>query len=113
MNQIKNIPHETALALSEQIAVLPGQVVSMTLAQNKAVSITLFAFDQGEEISAHAAPGDAMVTVLEGTGRFSIDGTPHICHAGQTIVMPEGKPHAVYAEEAFKMLLSIVFSDNT
>ena len=113
MNQIKNIPHETALALSEQIAVLPGQVVSMTLAQNKAVSSTLVAFDQGEEISAHAAPGDAMVTVLEGTGRFSIDGTPHICRAGQTIVMPEGKPHAVYAEEAFKMLLSIVFSDNT
>ena len=113
MNHIKNIPHETALALSEQIAVLPGQVVSMTLAQNKAVSITLFAFDQGEEISAHAASGDAMVTVLEGTGRFSIDGTPHICRAGQTIVMPEGKPHAVYAEEAFKMLLSIVFSDNT
>ena len=113
MNQIKNIPHETALALSEQIAVLPGQVVSMTLAQNKAVSITLFAFDQGEEISAHAASGDAMVTVLGGTGRFSIDGTPHICRAGQTIVMPEGKPHAVYAEEAFKMLLSIVFSDNT
>ena len=113
MNQIKNIPHETALALSEQIAVLPGQVVSMTLAQNKAVSITLFAFDQGEEISAHAASGDAMVTVLEGTGRCSIDGTPHICRAGQTIVMPEGKPHAVYAEEAFKMLLSIVFSDNT
>ena len=95
MNQIKNIPHETALALSEQIAVLPGQVVSMTLAQNKAVSITLFAFDQGEEISAHAASGDAMVTVLEGTGRFSIDGTPHICRAGQTIVIPEGKPHAV------------------
>ena len=113
MNQIKNIPHETALALSEQIAVLPGQVVSMTLAQNKAVSITLFSFDQGEEISTHAAPGDAMVTVLEGTGRFSIDGTPHICRAGQTIVMQEGKPHAVYAEEAFKMLLSIVFSDNT
>ena len=113
MNQIKIIPHETALALSEQIAVLPGQVVSMTLAQNKAVSITLFSFDQGEEISTHAAPGDAMVTVLEGTGRFSIDGTPHICRAGQTIVMPEGKPHAVYAEEAFKMLLSIVFSDNT
>ena len=97
---------------------------------NKAVSITLFAFDQGEEISAHAAPGDAMVTVLEGTGRFSIDGTPHICRAGQTDAAPtagaasagrrlygcavaEGKPHAVYAEEAFKMLLSIVFSDNT
>ena len=112
MNKIKNIPHETVLTLSEQIAVPPGQVASMPLVQNKAVSITLFAFDQGEEISAHTAPGDAMVTVLEGTGRFTIDGTPHICRAGQTIVMPEGKPHAVYAEEAFKMLLTVVFSDN-
>ena len=112
MNKIKNIPHETVLTLSEQIAVPPGQVASMILVQNKAVSITLFAFDQGEEISAHTAPGDAMVTVLEGTGRFTIDGTPHICRAGQTIVMPEGKPHAVYAEEAFKMLLTVVFSDN-
>lgn len=112
MNKIKNIPHEMVLTLSEQIAAPPGQVASMTLVQNKAVSITLFAFDQGEEISAHTAPGDAMVTVLEGTGRFTIDGTPHICRAGQTIVMPEGKPHAVYAEEAFKMLLTVVFSDN-
>ena len=110
---IKNIDHETVLNLADQIHAEPGQIVSKTLAQNEAVSVTLFAFAKGEEISTHAAGGDAMVTVLEGTGRFSIDGTLHICRAGQTIVMAEGKPHAVYGAEAFKMLLSIVFSDNT
>ena len=84
-------------------------MVSRTLAQNPAVSITLFAFDQGEEISTHASHGDAMVTVLEGTGKFTIDGMEHIASKGQILVMPAGKPHAVYGQEAFKMLLVVVF----
>ena len=108
MSYIKNIPHETVLPLAQQVEVQAGQVVSRTLAQNKAVSVTLFAFDKGEEISTHASGGDALVTVLEGTGRFTIDGTPHVCHAGEAIVMPAGKPHSVFAEECFKMLLTVV-----
>ena len=96
---IKNIPHETVLPLAAEVAVQPGQVVSKTLAQNSAVSVTLFAFDKGEE----------MVTVLEGAGRFTVDGTAHIVKAGEALVMPAKKPHAVYAEEAFKMLLTVVF----
>ena len=87
----------------------PGQVVSKTLAQNSAVSVTLFAFDKGEEIGTHDSTGDAMVTVLEGAGRFTVDGTAHIVKAGEALVMPAKKPHAVYAEEAFKMLLTVVF----
>ena len=109
MTQIKNIPHETALALSEQIAVLPGQVVSMTLAQNKAVSITLFSFDQGEEISTHESGGDAFVTCLDGVGKVTIDGVKYILHEGDSIVMPAKHPHAVYGEEQFKMLLVVIF----
>lgn len=66
---IKNIPHETVLPLAAEVAVQPGQVVSKTLAQNSAVSVTLFAFDKGEEIGTHDSTGDAMVTVLEGAGR--------------------------------------------
>ena len=85
------------------------QVVSKTLAQNSAVSVTLFAFDKGEEIGTHDSTGDAMVTVLEGAGRFTVDGTAHIVKAGEALVMPAKKPHAVYAEEAFKMLLTVVF----
>ena len=65
MSYIKNIEPEVNLKLADQIAVLPGQIVSKTLAQNDAVSLTLFALDQGEEISTHASEGDAMVLVLE------------------------------------------------
>ena len=89
-----------------------GQIVSKTLAQNDAVSITLFAFSKGEEISTHASGGDAMVLVLEGRGRFTIDGREHFCSAGESIVMPAGKPHAVYAAKDFKMLLTVVFPQN-
>lgn len=81
---IKNIAHEKALSLADQVVVVPGQIVSRTLAQNQFVSITLFAFSKGEEISTHQSEGDAMVTVLSGTGRLTVDGTEHIVKAGQT-----------------------------
>ena len=111
MKFIKNIDHETVVKLTDLVSVQPGQVVSKTLAQNNAVSVTLFAFDQGEEIGTHDSTGDAMVTVLEGTGRFTVGGTPHLVKAGETLVMPAGVPHAVYGEEAFKWLLTVVFPD--
>ncbi len=71
--------------------------------------MTLFAFEKDEEISTHESGGDAMVTVLEGTGKFTIDGTEYFLEAGQTIIMPAKKPHAVYGQERFKMLLMVVF----
>ena len=97
------------LSLAGQVEAQPGQIVSRTLAQNRAVSVTLFAFAQGEEISTHDSIGDAMVTVLEGTGRITIDGVPHVLQAGETIVMPARHPHAVYGQERFKMLLTVIF----
>ena len=106
---IKNIEHETVLPLADQVTVQPGQIVSRTLAQNKAVSVTLFAFDKGEEISTHESGGDAMVTCLEGVGRITVDGIEHILHEGESIVMPARHPHAVYGLEQFKMLLVVVF----
>jgi quercetin dioxygenase-like cupin family protein len=101
---IKNMDHETVLNLAEQVKMLPGQVVSKTLAQNKAVSVTLFAFDRGEEIGTHDSEGDAMVTMLEGKGRFTVDGKAHYVGAGEVLVLPAKKPHAVYAPEPFNML---------
>lgn len=109
MDLIKNLPHGTVLSLAAQVDAQPGQIVSKTLAQNKAVSITLFAFAPGEEISAHDSEGDAMVTVLEGTGQLWVDGVDYVLQAGETLVMPAQKPHAVYAREAFKMLLLVIF----
>ena len=72
MSYIKNMTAEAVLPLAQEVEILPGQVVSKTLAQNDAVSLTLFAFAQGEEISAHDSDGDAMVQVLEGTGQFTV-----------------------------------------
>ncbi len=106
---IKNIPHEAIVTLVDQVSIMPGQVVSKTLVQNKAVSITVFAFDKGEEISSHDSTGDAMVTVLEGTGMFTVDGKEYTLNQGDTLIMPAKKPHSVYATEAFKMLLTVVF----
>ena len=106
---MKNIKKAEVLTLKEQIAYQEGQVVSKTLAQNSSVSVTLFSFDKGEEISTHESGGDAFVTCLDGTGKITIDEQEYILHEGESIVMPAGHPHAVFGEEQFKMLLAVVF----
>ena len=106
---LKNIEKSTVLALKEQVAYQQGQVVSKTLAQNDALSVALFSFWKGEEISTHASGGDAMVTCLDGVGKITIDGQEYLLREGQSIVMPAGHPHAVYGQEHFKMLLVVVF----
>ncbi len=105
----KNIEKQSKLLLKDQIAYQPGQVVSKTLVQNEKVSMTLFSFDKDEEISTHAAGGDAMVTVLDGTGRFTVGNDVFILNPGETLIMPKDIPHAVYGEEQFKMLLTVSF----
>ena len=94
---IKNIPHEQITTLASQVEVQAGQVVS------------IFSFDKGEEIGTHGSSGDAMVTVLEGVGKFTVDGQEYVLKRGETLVMPANKPHSVYGQEAFKMLLVVVF----
>lgn len=106
---IKNIDFEKAVELSALVQYQSGQVVSRTLSQGRAVSVTLFAFDKGEEISSHASEGDAMVYVLDGTAAITIGQGEHTVKAGEAIVMPAGVPHALFAAERFKMLLTVVF----
>ena len=105
----KNIQKQTKLQLKELVDYQEGQIVSKTLVQNDTVSMTLFSFDRGEEISTHAAGGDAMVTVLEGKGRFTVGGEVFYLEAGETLIMPKDIPHAVYGEEKFKMQLIVSF----
>ena len=110
MKQImKNIKKAEVLTLADEVAYQAGQVVSKTLVQNGAVSITLFSFDKGEEISSHKSDGDAFVTCLDGVGKITIDGTEYLLKTGESIVMPAGHPHAVFGEGQFKMLLVVVF----
>ena len=105
----KNIEKKVKLQLAAQVDYQPGQVVSKTLVQNDKVSMTIFSFDKGEEISTHAAGGDAMVTVLEGKGRFTVADEVFFLEAGDTLIMPKDIPHAVYGEERFKMQLIVSY----
>ena len=97
----KNIAKQEKLLLKNLVDYQAGQVVSKTLVQNELVSVTVF--------STHASGGDAMVTVLEGTGRFTVGGEVFVLTEGETLVMPKDVPHAVYGQERFKMLLVVSF----
>lgn len=105
----KNIEKQTKLSLAGQIEYQDGQVVSKTLVQNDKVSVTIFSFDKGEEISTHASGGDAMVTVLDGKGKFTVGGEVFFLEKDETLIMPKDIPHAVFGEEKFKMLLVVSF----
>lgn len=107
--KLKNIEPATPLILKDLVNYQDGQVVSKTLVQNPNVNITLFAFDKEEEISSHSSHGDAMIYVIDGTASITIGDEKHVVTAGQTIVMPAEIPHAVYAPEAMKFILTVVF----
>jgi quercetin dioxygenase-like cupin family protein len=105
---IKNISFSEPHSLAELVDYEEGRVVSRTFAQNSKLSLTLFAFDGGEEISTHTAPGDAMVQVLDGEAVVNIDGEEMTVRSGQVVVMPANIPHSVTAVKRFKMLLTVV-----
>ena len=106
---LKNIKKAEILKLKDQIEYHDGQVVSKTLAQNEAVSITVFSFDKNEEISSHKSGGDALLTVIDGCAKITIDDNFYELCEGESIVMPAGHPHAVFAKEKMKMFLAVVF----
>lgn len=105
----KNVEKSVSFQLKDLVDYQKGQVVSKTLVQDDHHSMTIFSFDKGEEISTHAAGGDAMVTVLDGTGKFTVDGEEFILTTGETLIMPKDIPHAVYGQEQFKMQLTVSF----
>ncbi len=94
--------------LVDEISYAPGAVVSRTVAKAKGGTLTLFAFDAGEELTEHTSPFDAFVTVLDGSAELTIAGERVVARAGETVLMPGGFPHALKAIERFKMLLSMV-----
>lgn len=106
---IKNIEFSKVLDMEALVSYQEGQVVSRTLAQGRNLSLTLFAFDKGEEISSHSSGGDAMVYLLDGEADITIGDNTYSVKKGETIVMPAGIPHALLAKEQFKMLLVVVF----
>jgi quercetin dioxygenase-like cupin family protein len=87
-----------------------GAVVSRTLINQKTGTVTLFAFDAGQELSEHTAPFDALAQVLDGETRITIAGQPFDLKAGDLIIMPANQPHAVLATTKFKMMLTMIRS---
>lgn len=87
-----------------------GSVVSRTLMEKNTGTVTLFAFDQGQGLSEHTAPFDAMVYALDGKVEVTISGNPVILERGNMIIMPANKPHALNAIEKFKMMLIMIKS---
>ncbi len=96
------------LAPAALVEYASGSVVSRTLLDRKAGTLTLFAFDAGQGLSEHTAPYDATVQVLDGEGVFTVGGEALAVTKGELLVMPAGVPHSVHAPAPFKMLLIMI-----
>ena len=105
---IKNVEHASIFTLKDLVEIEPGRVNSLTLSQTPGCKMTVFAIDADEGMSSHAASGDALITVLEGTGEITVNDVPHQLSAGQSIVRTSGSPHSVRGVTPFKMQLTVV-----
>lgn len=105
---IKNVEHGKVFGLKDLVELEAGKVNSLTLSQTPGCKVTVFAIDADEGMSSHAAPGDALITVLEGTGEITVNDVPHQLNAGESIVMTAGSPHSVRGVAPFKMQLTVV-----
>jgi quercetin dioxygenase-like cupin family protein len=85
-----------------------GSVVSRQITKTESGNVTLFAFDEGQELSEHTAPFDALVHILDGEGEIKISGQSFQLRTGEAIIMPADQPHAVKAIKKFKMLLTMI-----
>ena len=101
-------PKSQVLTLAEMVSYQDAAVVSRQITKADAGNVTLFAFDKEQGLSEHTAPFDALVHVLEGEARVTISGNPFELKAGDAIVMPANEPHALFAVEIFKMLLTMI-----
>jgi quercetin dioxygenase-like cupin family protein len=97
----------TVVSPLELVTTQPGAIVSRTLCKTAGGNLSLFAFDQGQALSEHTAPFDAVVQVVSGEAQVSIGGTWHSVATGQLVRMPAGVPHALRADQAFVMLLAM------
>ena len=106
----KGLPGAEGAKAAELVNYQDGSIVSREIVKKPTGSVTLFAFDEGQGLSEHTAPFDALVHVLEGEAEISIVGKPHRLHGGEMILMPAQQPHALKALKRFKMILTMIRS---
>lgn len=102
------MPVNEVVDVAAMVDYADGSIVSRTLVENNAGTVTLFAFDAGQGLSEHTAPFDALVQVLDGEGEFTVGGKTHDVATGRMLLMPANIPHAVKAGKPFKMLLTML-----
>jgi quercetin dioxygenase-like cupin family protein len=106
----KKLPSAEVAKVAELVNYQEGAIVSREIVKKPTGTVTIFAFDQGQGLSEHKAPFDALVQVLEGEVEISIAGRPHRLHGGEMILMPAEQPHALQALKQFKMMLTMIRS---
>lgn len=102
------LPASTAVNVEKFVDYAKGSVVSKTLVDNSAGTLTLFSFDKGQGLSEHSAPFDAVVQVIDGEVEIKIGGKPVRASKGEMVLMPANIPHALKATKRFKMLLTML-----
>jgi quercetin dioxygenase-like cupin family protein len=102
-------PAEVA-RIADLVAYQPGAVVSREVVRKPGGTVTVFAFDEGQGLTEHTTPYDALVQVLDGEVEVTIAGSPHRVQVGESILMPGGQPHALHAVQRFKMILTMIRS---
>ena len=106
----REMPAGEAISVAGMVNYQEGAVVSRTLIHRTVATITLFAFDEGQGLSEHTAPFDALAHVLEGEAEIAVSGKPIVTKAGHAVLMPANQPHALKALTRFKMLLTMIRS---
>jgi quercetin dioxygenase-like cupin family protein len=108
--KVLNSVTATKMKAAELIDYQGDAVVSKTLIARPSGTVTLFAFDQGQGLSEHTAPFDALVSIIDGEAEIIISGQSFILQVGEMIIMPAGEPHALNASKQFKMILTMIKS---
>ena len=106
----KGFPGAQVVRVTELVSYQDGAVVSREIVKNPTGNVTLFAFDEGQGLSEHTAPFDALVQVVEGETEIMISGQPHRLQGGEMILLPANQPHALRALNRFKMILTMIRS---
>jgi quercetin dioxygenase-like cupin family protein len=102
------MPSSVVLRLVDMVNYQEGATVSRTLMKRATGTITLFAFDEGQGLSEHTTPFDALAHVLEGQAEISVSGNPLVISGGESVLLPANQPHALKAITRFKMLLTMI-----
>lgn len=105
---INKLPQAKVINLKDEVKIAPNQVSSMSLVQKNDLNLTVFALDKDQKIGGHSSKGDAMVNILSGVAKITIEETEYLVSAGESIILPANVKHALYAVEAFQMLLIVV-----